>query len=620
VSDPRYPADLVVTAEDFHASGWKEAIGSAKNEGYLWMHSALVDAAKAAAERNEARAGKVLWLLSDATSMMLKENGVNHPFKPAFVCGDRRSYLPDDFTEADISFFAAILPDIDNPWLRSRLADILWLRVTPRNPAHALAAIDAYRRLPLTTKEWIAGAGDGWRRAARLSSLMGAGAGNRVEQIASAAHDACHAATKDDGYLALWLSELLSENRLLLKDQVRPLAEHIEALALEFRADEKHHNCRDYLQRASRLYERAGDADKAADMLSECAESWAAQADQSGSGLAAASFYENAIQTLRRIPGAKRVARGVDDRIADLRDRLSDAGQRALGEMATIVSEPFDLSPNARAAREAVIGKEPLEAMRAFTSFGQVSVESVRKSATDIVQAHPIAHLFAASVMSPDGRVVAKSPGMAPGTAESNEDNTALRHAMVEFYGNLVGIIVQARVSPAHESLLLEHRFHEGDFRAMASHSPIVPADRVELFARGLHAGYERDFVTAIHLLAPQVEHMVRYHLKEAGAKTTTLSPQGIETENGLSTLVEMPQMEQVFGPDTTFEIRTLFCDAFGPNLRNEVAHGLISYDAAHSDYSVYAWWLCLRLVFSVFWNSHRPAKTEPEPPAESSP
>jgi hypothetical protein len=119
----------------------------------------------------------------------------------------------------------------------------------------------------------------------------------------------------------------------------------------------------------------------------------------------------------------------------------------------------------------------------------------------------------------------------------------------------------------------------------------------------------------------PQLEHTVRHHLKRVGAKTTNLDGDGIETENGLSTLMEMPEAEKVFGKDLVFELRALLCDAFGPNLRNELAHGLLDDYACRSVYSIYTWWLALKLVFNNFWVSTRKADTSragnpPAPPA----
>ena len=165
---------------------------------------------------------------------------------------------------------------------------------------------------------------------------------------------------------------------------------------------------------------------------------------------------------------------------------------------------------------------------------------------------------------------------------------------------------MQAQILPALEILLLEHRVTKRDFMSISSQSPIIPSGRESLFAKALFLGYEQDFVGALHLLIPQIEHMVRWHLKAANVKTTNLDRDGIENENGLSSLVALPEVAEVFGADFAFEIDALFCDPFGPNLRNEIAHGLLDEAACNSVYSIYAWWLTLKLVFMAFWNTKR--------------
>jgi hypothetical protein len=171
--------------------------------------------------------------------------------------------------------------------------------------------------------------------------------------------------------------------------------------------------------------------------------------------------------------------------------------------------------------------------------------------------------------------------------------------------------IEKGDIWPALEMMVLEHRIRESDFVALATRSPIVPAGRERLFGKALFAGYEKDFVAALHLLVPQIEHMVRWHLKAAGVKTTNLDQDGIENENGLSTLMDLPEAAQIFGEDVSFELKALFCDAFGPNLRNELAHGLLDDEACQSIYAIYAWWFGLRLVFNTFWNARRKAEAE---------
>ena len=131
-----------------------------------------------------------------------------------------------------------------------------------------------------------------------------------------------------------------------------------------------------------------------------------------------------------------------------------------------------------------------------------------------------------------------------------------------------------------------------------------MPIGREVLFGRALAHGFNRDFATSIHLLAPQIEHMVRVSLEIAGVSTSHFDKDGIETENGLSALIDLPQTITRFGKDVTYEIKALFCDQMGPNLRNNIAHGLLDDQQANSVEAVYAWWLGLQLVFNTYWYS----------------
>ena len=106
---------------------------------------------------------------------------------------------------------------------------------------------------------------------------------------------------------------------------------------------------------------------------------------------------------------------------------------------------------------------------------------------------------------------------------------------------------------------------------------------------------------------------MVRYHLKMNQVTTTSLDRDGIENENGLSTLVDLPEVKKIFGDDIPFELKALFCSPLGANLRNEVAHGLIEEAKCYSTHSVYAWWFGLKLAFNTLWNSQRPVEEAEE-------
>ncbi|KAB1117662.1 DUF4209 domain-containing protein, partial [Micromonospora sp. AMSO12t] len=54
-----------------------------------------------------------------------------------------------------------------------------------------------------------------------------------------------------------------------------------------------------------------------------------------------------------------------------------------------------------------------------------------------------------------------------------------------------------------------------------------------------------------------------------------------------------------------------LLCEQPGPNLRNDLAHGLLNDPESWSAAAVYAWWLCLRLVVLPYYRMLLKAQAE---------
>lgn len=614
----RYPADLPVTVEDFHACGWKEALQevAADDFGYSVLWTALSNAARSAMEADRRTHAKVLWLLADASSMMLRPSSLTEPFKPFAVFHDRRSALPEDFGADDLSFFAEVIEYVDHSLLKARLADLLWLVGKPRQVQHALAAIDAYRTVPLAAEIWIRGGQECWERALVLALAMGKGAGDRIRSMQDSLLDGLAVSTQEQ-FLGVKLASLLRNNRLG-KDRGVEVAEKLETLARAFEQASDVFEARAYFEEAARWFQWIGRQDKHAEMTVAHAETHVREAifhtsSTAPSQMIANSQYEKAIQVYRDVPRKMREAHRVDERIAELRARQAQSGAQALTEMGVIRSPTIDITESVEHARKAVSGTEAVEALRVLANISPIEdVAALRNNVIERMRQFPLQWLFASTTFSRDGRVIAKRPAinwLCPELSESDE--RTIQSSMIRDHGMFLGVTVQSAILPALEVLRQEHRLREGDFIELSQHSPIVPVGRARLFGKALYAGYDGDFTVALHLLVPQIEHMVRTHLKQAGAATSTLDKEGIENENGLSTLMALPETAMVFGKDLAFEFQALFCDAFGPNLRNELAHGLLEDSTCRSPVAVYAWWLGLKLVFNTWWNAQAASRQE---------
>ena len=600
--------ELVLTSEDFAGCGWEEVLAGSDRKKYSFIRQAFSDAAKQAIDEGRQAHGKVLSLLAGACSMMLSPDSTNEPFKPWWSDGQQRSIIPDDLSETDVAFFAEVVETIDDPWLKARLSDLVWLLQRPRNVKFALAAIDSYRTISLDPETLVHDRDKYWQRAINLARLLGAGAGDRLAKMETSIIKTFTLVTKEDGSLGIWLADLLKSNALG-GDHSTTIATKLESLAREFESEDEFRKALECFQASAYWFKESGDKEKSTEMTVEVAESWVKEAvarlsSDQPSHVVAASFYEKAIQTYRTIPRSERATYSVNERIAELRRSLNESGERSLDEMGVISSPGQDISQIIKNAREAVRGKALDEALKAFVNLSHTNVKKLRESTTELLHKSPLQALIPAMFMSSDGRVTAKRLGMNLSTTSSGDDEEVIYSKMVENYRIQVDLVVRGCIWPAQEVLLLEHRLREADFVNLARQSPIVPIGRELLFGKALFAGYDRDFATALHILVPQIEHMVRYHLKQAGVQTTNIDSNGIENENGLSSLMDLPQTKEIFGEDLSFEIRALFCVPFGPNLRNNLAHGLLDDRSCYSLETIYAWWLGLKLVFNTFWNA----------------
>lgn len=84
--------------------------------------------------------------------------------------------------------------------------------------------------------------------------------------------------------------------------------------------------------------------------------------------------------------------------------------------------------------------------------------------------------------------------------------------------------------------------------------------------------------------------------LIERGIITSHINDNGIENEYALTKTLYMPEVQEIFGDNITFDLQGLLVDKFGSNLRNLECHGLIDYQSFFSPHHVYLWWLTLRL------------------------
>lgn len=623
----RYPEATKVTTEVAIAAlkAQGEVVDKASECSVLWQ--GLSAAACKAAEEIEPDwpAVKALWLIADACSMLLDSDSTNAPFEPLAVFEHGRSAVAGDFRPDDLALFSAISKSVQNRVLRARLADVAWIGAKPKKSVDdARQAIDAYIQEPPTEETWVTSLKE-WRRAVTLCKQLRQGAEGRLDKIEQDLERIAEAALQLDGGLGLVVARLLFECHLANAGG-RKFAELLAVRGDSMLASGSDFwNARAYLGLAAQWFTRLRDLERAADMTVKNALSFEAEADHRialdlhTGHLVAQSFLEDAIQMLRKVPKDQRSSRNIEEQLLRMSRRLTESGEKAVQSMPTISFGKTDITEIVELSVRAVRGKEPLQALIELARLHSgANLAQMTQSAEESLRQFACSRLFGASHISRDGRVIARTPGVSVNeTSEGHKEKVFSK--VMQHYAIDINLVCQGQILPALSTLIQEHTIAKADLAQLMSLAPIVPPGRADQLAKGLWEGFEGDFASAIYLLAPQVEHLVRWHLKQTGAKTTNLDNGGIENEIGLSSLIEMPELGSVFDENTVFEMRALFCTALGPNLRNEVAHGLLGAEDARSVASVYAWWWILRLTLRSFVHSRLPAaQTTPDTDVEA--
>lgn len=599
-----------------HDSRWQTAAGHSDLQAVLTEDEAgtLLMGGPLRAIADEADADDdvryVSGLLAKVAWFMPNGNDWTNPYGPFATFGDRRSPIPADFAEADMAVLAEIAELIPSLVLRSRVLDVLAIAGDPAlRPTRHAAQLQALADHGVTS-EAMTHAAEQWDRGLAVAVRFRGVASAQLDEIE---RQLVEAATRSpDGGLAVRAARMLGDHRLG-RQHAAAIAARLVGDAGSIESIAAQHT----LEVAAEWFRRAGDSEAAEDATYAIVQRVIAEANAS-EAFRASIHLEMALKILRTLPRTARERLGVVDLPTDLARRIRESGAAAIGQMKVLSTESGDLGDLGDHVTEllaAIRSDDPVESVRRFAGMQAfASLSAARTEAEQRERRSPLSSLVGRRTLSSDGRTVYRSPESDDATIYG--EKAATWEGMIEHYQlrvNLLGGIVLPR---AWSQLSTDHRLHVGDFLALAAGSTVVPATHEGVFAQGLHYGYAGDFGAAVHLLVPAIEALVRLHLANAGERTSAIGADGNENEIGLSALMESEQIVAIFGEDVVFELRALLCGPIGPNLRNEVAHGLLGDTVFSSGVSVYLWWFTLKLVFMPYWNAlHDPEATEAREP-----
>lgn len=263
------------------------------------------------------------------------------------------------------------------------------------------------------------------------------------------------------------------------------------------------------------------------------------------------------------------------ERLLQLRGKLKQVQQDRLNSMASIPLE-FDAAPIQKIIEELFHG---LSRQEAILTFGEIAtlykVDEVRQGVLTDHRRNVFSSLFSKRFIDEEGRLVQILPPL--DLQNPQKDEALLREHMVHYVVEQRGL---------NEAICLWYAYHKvqergavapEDLSFLIDQNALIPEERKAIIKTGLQLGLNGELYASLHILLPQMENLLRELVKICGDAPTYLKEDGTEDIKPLSQLFDSQKLKEVYDEDLLFTWKTLLDERGGPNLRNEIAHGVLS-------------------------------------------
>lgn len=592
-------------------SGYAEVVDSAKRHACETYAGVLAAQAAQAEAKGDNEVAAVLVLFQAACSLRIVVTPGERALQPAVLRGAYPPTALEDFTDNHLTFFDEALDDIEDAELRARVADLLWhRRFGEKYYRYGLKALEAYRDScrTLVDQEALRPAVARAERALHLSGQLGRG-NNALKDTLSLIENLLHRDAISP-FLQTRLLELLVEHGEQESDALTAYAER----AAEGAEEREHwHLARRLWEIAAAWRGRSNDDAGCVAAFERGAETHVRHAallvETTGGRLSVPYHLDASIKAYRRIGGHA-------DRIDELHQELLTAQREAADLIAQFGSSgPVSatsivrgLEQTEKASVVLVRGHALFDALILFGgAFEPRSVSELRTRVEEQGEQYLLQALFPMKMLSPEGKTLAIQPP--PLSTTESERQAAVRAEMFRQHAVYQGVVAVNCIDPARRQILGEQTPTLRELHDVLAPSGWIPPHREATYVRGLHAGLYGDFMASTHLLIPQLEHAIRHVLYLNGHIASGLDDQGIQDEHNLNNLLYRPELVALLGENLVFDLQAVLVNRFAHNLRNRMAHGLLSDSEYITPEAQYLWWLALRLVVLPWLSAYREVK-----------
>ncbi|MBV9279384.1 MAG: DUF4209 domain-containing protein [Chloroflexi bacterium] len=289
---------------------------------------------------------------------------------------------------------------------------------------------------------------------------------------------------------------------------------------------------------------------------------WLQENQPAGQAFAARS-YEEALKLYQELGRS-------NQEVEELKTRIRDALSKSVnnyGAIQTEVKIPNEVIENhlnlyRGKSAESILG------MLSVDAWLIPSYETASRVAVDMASRFPLLHTVSKELMRGDLRI-----------QRVDSDDESLQLQAIRYFVLSYRVIAKLLVAPAFEILRSECSHDPSSLEdAVMQHlsrDSFLGYDRLEILRHGVRAFAKSEYVAAIHILAIQIEGVLRDLLTILGSPTYSIRDDEM-LERTLGTLTENLYNRGI-DEDLLRFVDSFLADRRGDNYRNEVAHALLS-------------------------------------------
>lgn len=454
--------------------------------------------------------------------------------------GHGRSIIPSDLTPEQIDELKSYLEGVDEPWVCSRIADVLF-QVSPKNDQYpfAVKAFEAYLTVANDIDLSIMDVSGVWSRMISLSSYASKKQKGELEKLIQSHTQMAPEKFDNNSYSILSAIQGYAMFKRDAASQLVRIGDHL--------MNQGNVRC------APRYFEAAlatlKDQDKTP-VYSKLGQCYFRQTDWFQSNIQKIPSLDQAVMWLTKIPSKQRVEDEVDNLLVQAKTALSEAKALAVNEMnlhSVSIPKP-DFSEFFKQI------EQQTNHQNLITLSGLSDSESKQlRTAIDILT------LYAVTILQPTIQHI-QSKGFDPA-----EELAAICQSSSVSNGPRIQLWYDA----------LQFGFHGRYDIAVILLGPLMEA-------------WLRDLL--------KTNNVDTQHQTEVGAAGDGYL---IDDEVGMTSLLAKTESLGILGERLHFLLQAIFSERVGFNLRNKVAHGLFDDKLINESKSLICWWFCLRLVMA---------------------